>query len=231
MDVYAHEKEQIENIKAWWRENRWFILGGLLISAAVVFGWRYWQAHQLQQAEAASIRYEAVLLSARVGDAEAVQTRVVELQNEFSATPYAALGSLRHAAMLVEAGDYEAAAKSLRWAMEKSSDKELAKVARLRLARVELQRGETDAALAVLADANGGKFQPLFDEVRGDVLLVKGDRDGARAAYENALATLDPQMGDRELVQKKLRNVALPTDVIAVGQSSGNSSVDGEGQE
>lgn len=214
MDVYTHEKEQIENIKAWWRENRWYIIAGLVISAALVGGWRYWQEHRQQQAEAASIRYEQLQTQATAGNIESVQERVKELQNDYSGTPYAALGTLRLAALQTRSGDYQAAADSLRWAMQNTDDNELAKVAQLRLARVLLQRQDADAALGELASMKPGKFGALYEEVRGDALLAKGDRDAARLAYEAALAAMEPGLGDRELVERKLQNVRLPAEVL-----------------
>lgn len=210
------EKEQLEAIKAWWQENRWYIISGLLISAAIVGGWRYWQEHKVQQAEAASVRYEAVLLNARLGDTDAVRSRVDELRKDYSRTPYASLASLRLAAMQVNEGDFRAAANALRWAMDNTSDDELAKVARLRLARVQIQLGDTDAAMQLLARGKPGKFSALYEEARGDALMAAGDREGARSAYETALANMEPQLGDPDQLRRKLRNVDLPREVIAV---------------
>lgn len=214
MDVYTHEKEQIESIKAWWRENRWYILGGLVISAALVGGWRYWQEYRQQQAEAASVQYEQLETQATAGNVESVQERATELQNSFSGTPYAALGTLRLAALQLRNGDYQAAADSLRWAANNTDDKELAQVARLRLARVLVQQQDTQAALGELASLKPGKFRALHEEIRGDALLASGDREAARLAYEAALAAMEPGLGDRELVQRKLQNVSVPAEVL-----------------
>ena len=217
MDVYSHEKEQIESIKAWWRENRWYIIAGLVISAVVVGGWRYWQEWRQQQAEAASLVYEQLLTSAATADASEVGERVRTLQEEYAATPYAALGTLRLAAVRVEGGDFDGAADALRWVMENADDPELGLVARLRLARVLLQQQDIVGAPRALDVASEGKFAALFEELRGDAFLLTGDRDDARLAYEAALAAMEPGLGDRRLVEMKLENLALPTDALAAG--------------
>lgn len=214
MDVYAHEKEQIEGIKTWWQENRWYIVGGLVVSAALVGGWRWWLAEQQAQAEAASLKYEAVITQASTGAMDALKTNVTELQNDYSGTPYASLASLKLAAAQVEAGDYAAAADSLRWVMDNTDDDELVLVARLRLARVLFQQGDFAGVHAALDVANAGKFGALFEEVRGDAFLAAGDRDNARVAYEAALAAIEPGIGDSRRVQMKLDNLAMPFDTL-----------------
>ena len=61
----------------------------------------------------------------------------------------------------------------------KATDPRLALTARLRLARVQVDQNQADAALATLAGPEAGAFAPRFAEVRGDALLAKGDRAGA----------------------------------------------------
>lgn len=216
----AHEKEQIEEIKEWWRENRWYILAGLAISIAIVAGWRYWQEYRQEQSEAASLQYEQMLSQAEAGDVTALQGAVQELQQDYSGTPYAALASLKLAAEFVKAQDFSSAVEPLRWAMENTDDDELALVARARLARVMLQNNEPQQSLALLDDATPGKFAALYSELRGDALLHAGDGDAARTAYETALAATEPGLGDRQLLQMKIDNVAMPVAKAATPETS-----------
>lgn len=210
----AHEQEQIESIKTWWQENRWYILGGLLISAVIVGGWRYWLEHERQQAEVASLQYENVITQSRMADFAALETSVRELQEDFSGTPYASLATLKLAAAQVDAGNHDAAEESLRWVMDNTDDDELALVARLRLARVLLQQEDFAAVHATLDIADDGKFSALFDELRGDAFVGAGDLENARTAYESALAAMESAPGDRNLVQMKLDNLAMPFDTL-----------------
>ena len=47
-------------------------------------------------------------------------------------------------------------------------------------------QGQYDKALATLGTADMGRHQSAYLEARGDVLLAKGDQQGALAAYEAA---------------------------------------------
>ncbi|HEX7047585.1 MAG TPA: tetratricopeptide repeat protein [Gammaproteobacteria bacterium] len=211
----AHEQEQIEGIKAWWRENRWYILGGLVISAVAVGGWRMWLQQQQELAEAASLKYENVITQSNLADLDALESSIEELQAEYSDTPYASLGTLKLAAAQVDADDFAAAADSLRWVVENTDDPQLALVARLRLARVLLQQGDFAAVHKALDVADAGEFTALYEELRGDAFLAVNDRDNARKSYEAALAAMDSAApGDRSLVQMKLDNLAMPIDSL-----------------
>lgn len=213
MDVYAHEKEQIEGIKAWWRENRWYIAGGLVVAALAVGGWRMWLEHQQQQAEAASLKYEDVITRAATGETDALRAVVAELQTEFGGTPYAALATLKLAAAEAETDNYHGAAAALRWVIDNTADDELALVARLRLGRVHFQQDKLADVHRVLDVSRAGKFEPLFEELRGDAFLAAGDRDNARTAYEASLAAMEPG-ADTRGVQMKIDNLAMPVDAL-----------------
>src|SRR5690606_39120779 len=144
-------------------------------------------------------------------------------------TPYATLGNLRLAALEVESGDFEAAAETLRWAMENSRDKELGLVARLRLARVQLELGKYDEAIALVSGQQTTAFRALFEEVRGDALLLKDDREGARAAYEAALAAASTAAADAQRIERKRQNVQLPLDVLAASGTAAQEAETGQG--
>jgi predicted negative regulator of RcsB-dependent stress response len=58
LDEFLSEKEQLERIRAWWRENGWYLVGGAVLGALLLFGWNRYRAHELQQAELASALYD-----------------------------------------------------------------------------------------------------------------------------------------------------------------------------
>src|SRR5437588_299906 len=69
---------------------------------------------------------------------------------------------------------------------ENSKDRDLALVARLRLARVQIAQGKTDGALATLNAAQPGAFAAQYHEVRGDAYYAKGDKTAALKEYRSA---------------------------------------------
>ena len=69
--------------------------------------------------------------------------------------------------------------------MEHTKDAELALVARLRLARVQIAQKKPDAALATLNGLKAGAFEPRYHEVLGDAYYAKGDKaDCAEGIHE-----------------------------------------------
>ena len=64
MDVYKTEDEQWEAVRQWWRENGMSAVFGIVLGLGAIFGWRWWQTHQIEQAEAASGIYQTALKAA-----------------------------------------------------------------------------------------------------------------------------------------------------------------------
>jgi predicted negative regulator of RcsB-dependent stress response len=108
------------------------------------------------------------------------------------------------------------AVTDLKTVVDNSEDAALVQIAKLRLARVFIQLGRFDDALALLDVGKAGSFAEQVNEVRGDVLLAKGDSSGARAAYEAAIAAAqagDPRRatGGNEYLQLKLQELGPPS--------------------
>jgi len=110
------------------------------------------------------------------------------LIEEHASTTYAEFARLTLAKLKVEAGDLEAAKLRLEEEVKQGHDETLKELARLRLARVLLARGEADAGLALLkgTESSVGKFSALFEEVRGDLLSAAQRPEEARIAYQKA---------------------------------------------
>ena len=46
VDEFLSEKEQIEEIRSWWRENGWYLVGGAIIGIAALLGWNRYGVYQ-----------------------------------------------------------------------------------------------------------------------------------------------------------------------------------------
>ena len=228
MDEYMSEKEQVEALRQWWNENGRYVIAGLVIGVAGVLGWQRWQVHQDQVAQAASDSYVAVELAAAAGDAESAASLAASLRESYPRTAYAAQAALMAAKAWVDAVEHARAATELAWAMDNTGDVALSRVARLRLARVQLSMGEVAAADATLDTDDEGAFAPLFAEVRGDVAYARGDLDAARAAYQRAMDGMVQGVGDRQSVEMKLHDATLVT-VSGEGMGTADVSDDQEG--
>jgi predicted negative regulator of RcsB-dependent stress response len=134
-------------------------------------------------------------------------TLVEELNREYDWTPYAALATLIAARVQVDANELDKAAASLKSVMDKAPDDEIRLIARMRLGRVQAAQGKYDDALATLKVAEPGEFATRLADVRGDVLLAKGDRAGALREYQSARAGENNGRIDFELLDLKIRDL------------------------
>ena len=56
MDDLLSEKEQLDQIRAWWKEFGGYVIGGLGLGIAVLVGWNYYQDSRLDAQLAGSAR-------------------------------------------------------------------------------------------------------------------------------------------------------------------------------
>jgi predicted negative regulator of RcsB-dependent stress response len=201
------EAEQLEQAKSWLKSNAIWIIAGIAIGAGGLGGWRWYQERRDTQAEAASARYEELVDAFSRRDNVRGTALLEELNREYAWTPYASLGTLIAARVQVEANELDKAAASLKSVMDNTKDDELKMVARLRLARVQSAMGKHDEALATLKVDNPGEFAPRIADARGDVLLAKGDRDGALREYTAARASGNDGRIDVDMLDLKIRDL------------------------
>ena len=198
------EREQLDQVRRWIRENAPWALAGVLIGVGALVGWQQWQAWQQRQSLAAGQKYSQALDALSRNDRDAAARLATQLRQDYARTPYADLAALALARYHVEYNQLADAERYLTDVMNGSHDQELRLVARLRLARVQRADGKPDLALATLAAAPAAAAQvAALAEVRGDALRDKGDRAGALAAYQAALAA-PPEAGvSRALLELK----------------------------
>ena len=213
MDEFLSEKEQIQQMRAWWRDNSWYLIGGLVVGVLSLFGWNRFNAFEESQAVAASAVYvdlrEAVFDDA-LGDA---RNYLEQLRESYPGSPYTDQGGLLIAVMRMDAGQMEGAGEDLRFVMDETSDPELSMIARLRLARVLMHQEAYPDALAIL-DVDPGFFSGRFNEVRGDVYVALSDPESARNAYNAALTAQVSDQVDRNLVQIKLESLPESENIM-----------------
>lgn len=208
MATHYDDEAQVDQLKAWWKENWLALVGGLGLGLGAIFGWQGYQHMSESRMTGAAQLYNDLNKATQDDRADAVSETRNLLVAEFSGTPYAALAQLQAAKAAVARGDHAAAREALDWVVSQGSDPGLQALARLRRARVDLQLGDADAALAALAEPPAG-FEGLYLELRGDVLLVQGDQDGARQAYDAALAALAADAPYRDLLTRKRNDLNM----------------------
>lgn len=204
MSIYDSDTEQLDTLKRWWKANGRAVLVGLALGLFGVLAWTYWRSYTATQAEEASWRYGQLVALIEAQDYAQAERHGSRLIEEFPESGYAELASLLLAQAAVQAKDLELAKRHLQWAMEHAEGLEIARVARLRLARLLLHEHAYAEAMALIDGIEADSFVAPYEEVRGDLLTAQGNREAARAAYQKALAALPPFGTNRERLQMKI---------------------------
>jgi predicted negative regulator of RcsB-dependent stress response len=200
VEEYLSERQQIEQVKTWVKENAAWAIGGLVIGFAVLFGVKQWNAYTERKAQGGAEQYQQMLQALSRNDTAGADKVNKTLHDDFSRTPYGDLADLAYVRFDVEGGRLDAAATRLQSVLKTSRDPELTIVARMRLARVQAALGKYDDALKTLGDTQG----PAFDDLRGDVLFQKGDRAAAVAAWNAVLGVPEQRGVDRQIIELKI---------------------------
>ncbi|WP_241574098.1 YfgM family protein [Vibrio parahaemolyticus] len=190
MELYDTEEQQVEAIKNWWKENGKAVIIGAVVGLGGLFGWRYYQDTVIQASETASQSYTTAMntLQEKGVDAQSDVQAFIE-SNEVK--EYSVLAALQLAKAQVEAKDFTAALEQLKWAQSNTKDAALSPLISYRIARIETEMGNFDAANTELGKVTDTAWAGRIAELRGDIALRQGDKDAAYAAYTEAQQAAD----------------------------------------
>jgi len=212
VSVHLSEEEQLESLKRWWKENGLQTVLMVVLVTGGWFGWQFWQDFKREQAEAASLQYiEMMDIAASSATSEEQLAKYSHLahtlKDYYADSHYAHFAALLLARQAVDQNDLETAKQELEWVLENSTDEALEQIVRLRLARVQVELGEVDAALELL-EKPSESFVSIYAEARGDFYLLENETEAARAAYQSALDSLGARdAGARSVLEMKINQV------------------------
>ncbi len=222
MDEFLSEAEQWERAKGWLRTYSPWILAGVVVALGGLAGWNWWQERQNRLGVEASARYEQMTDALQKNDPTRAKAVAASLEKDFPDSPYVDQAHFFEARLAVEANDLAKAETLLKGVMDRTKDDQLAYIARLRLARVQLAQNKPDEARATLDAKPAGAFEARFHEVRGDVLFAKGEKSGALKEYLSALAGSDGRSVDTQSLQLKINDLkAEAPATAATAQANG----------
>ena len=222
MATYASDDEQLDALKNWWQDNGTSLLTGIAVVLAIFFGAQRWQNSTEANSGAASALYQQIadLALAKMSQAVteddllAAQTSYSQLKTDHDSSIYTRYAALIMARFQAELSHLDAAEAELQWILDnpklsllKSADEELFLITRLRLAKIKLALGQPQAAIDLLKAEDAGSFAAVYAELEGDALLSLGDREGAKAAYQRALAAITN--GNPVLLNLKLQDLGV----------------------
>lgn len=189
MEIYETEEEQVEALKRWWKENGQATITGVIVGIAIILGWNFWQNYKQDRNLQASALYEQLLAASEAGKNESGEKIAQRIDEQFKETAYSTYAKLIQAKIKVEQNDLDAAERILKETVA-SADTELSHVARLRLIRILLAKGEYEQGLQLIAEVDPGKlagFSGAYDELKGDLYVALNSPGEARTAYQSAL--------------------------------------------
>ncbi|WP_343291180.1 YfgM family protein [Vibrio harveyi] len=190
MELYDTEEQQVEAIKDWWKENGKAVIIGAVVGLGGLFGWRYYQDSVIQASEAASQSYTTVMNSLQTKGADA-QADIQAFIDSNKVKEYSVLAALQLAKVQVDAKDLSAALEQLKWAQSNTKDAALTPLISYRIARIEAEMGNFDAANAELGKVTDAAWTGRIAELRGDIALRQGDKEAAYTAYTEAQQAAD----------------------------------------
>lgn len=209
MDDLISEKEQIEQIRAWWSEYGGYVIGGLGLGILLLAGWSYWQNSKLEAELAGSSMYETLTNHVVEGNLEAAQVVAGDLAATYGNTPYAGQARLAMARLYMNQNRDQDAVNVLQELLDSTAGEELKGVARARLARILLYQGNAQAVVDLLEGQASGAFAAIYNDLLGDAYDALGRHADAQEAYQAAM--LDPMSQatiDQQMVQWKSLDVA-----------------------
>ncbi|EPQ0971754.1 YfgM family protein [Citrobacter farmeri] len=206
MEIYENENDQVDAIKRFFAENGKALAVGVILGVGALVGWRYWNSHQTESARSASLAYQTVVSTLSAGKAEDLSA--AEKFATDNKNTYGALASMELAQQFVDQNQLEKAAAQLQQGLAATSDENLKAVITLRLARVQVQLKQADTALKTLESVKGEGWAAIVADLRGEALLSKGDKQGARSAWEAGVkSNASPALS--EMMQMKINNLSI----------------------
>lgn len=208
------EQEQLEELKAWWKDYGKLVILGVTLGALVVAGIQGWRYYRHSQSLAAVALYEQLEQAERAGDRKKVRDIAGEIVARYSSTPYGAFAALSAARVSFEGGDLAAAKSQLTWVVEHARRDELRDIARLRLAGVLLDEKNYAEALKLVEAKPVDSMAGLYADLKGDVLVAQGKSADARNAYQLALDRSETGSPYRATLQLKLDSLGDATPAV-----------------
>lgn len=212
MDDLLSEKEQIEQMRAWWSDYGYYVIGGVILGAAILFAINYYQSSVRDAQLQASALYDTLtdhIVDGRVDAAEAVAG---QLSGDYADTAYAPQAHLAMARLYMDQNRDQDAVDTLREVLAGEASAAFKHVARLRLARILLYQDRADEVVAMLEGQTADAFAARYAETLGDAYNALGRHGEARDAYQQALS--EPNQAatiDQSFVQLKLLDLPIDT--------------------
>ncbi len=216
------EQEQLDSLKAFWKQWGNLITWLLVIVLGSIAGWNGWQQYQRSQAGKAGAMFDELDRAVQAADADKAARVFADLKERYPRTAFAQQAGLFAAKLLYDKSKADDAVAALQWVSANAVEDEYKAVANLRLAGIQAERKQYDEALKTVAAVTQPAFAALAADRRGDILMAQGKRDDAKAAFETAFKGMPQTMEYRQIVEAKLNTLgaAAPAEPASAAAST-----------
>jgi len=203
------EEERLENIKQFWQEYRWTIIGGVVLGACMIGGWTGWQEYSRIQQESASTIFQKVAVAVVAGDADVAEQSAQELLEKHAGTSYAATAQILLARSRFESEDAQGAKDVLRDVLNSTDESSIEHLARIRLAQILIEQSEFQETLDLLDLSDLGGADSQYHELRGDAYRGLNQIERAHEEYQLSMDHLSPTSQYSPILAMKLNDTKI----------------------
>jgi predicted negative regulator of RcsB-dependent stress response len=219
MSVYMTETEQLEAIKKWWKRYNNIIIVVLSFLLLAISGYKYWYWHQQKISQQASTTYEHLMVAFSNQDNKAVRGYANQLLKDYEQTVYADAAHLTLAKLYVAKEKYAKAQEELEHVAIHSNVFILQQVAKIRLARLFAARQSYDKALKELDKVSHFTYQPVVNELRGDIYAATGHYKEAVLSYRKAISEAQKNGMGNLFLEMKTNELAARTQSMNIDET------------
>lgn len=198
------EQEQLDTLKAWWKQYGNLVTWILVVALSSYAAWTGWGNYQNSQSAQASKLYDELQKSVDAKDNVKVQRTATDLIEKFTRTSYAPMAALYAAKSAFDSGDLKTAKTQLHWVLEHSRVDEYKAMAKLRLAGIALDEKAYEDGLTFLSGEFSEELAGLVFDRKGDIYLAQNKFAEAKIAYQTALGKIKDKNPGYKLIQIKL---------------------------
>ncbi|MBC7404929.1 MAG: tetratricopeptide repeat protein [Cytophaga sp.] len=211
------EQEQLDTIKAWWKQYGNLVTWLLVVIVSAYAAWTGWGSYQNGRSVQASQLYDELQRSVAAKDNVRVQRAASDLMEKFTRTSYAPMAALSAAKSALDSNDLKTAKLQLSWIIEHSNADEFNALARLRLAGIFLDEKAYDDGLSLLSGKFPDEFTGNVFDRKGDIYAAQNKIAEARVAYQVAMEKVKEKNPGRKLIQIKFDAVGgVDSNKVAV---------------
>lgn len=216
--IYRMDLRRAAGLSQGWKHYRSDRIKGLISVLVVLLGvagvLQYTRLQTAREARAASLIYDKMINAMQGNHPSEGLDYADTIMRDYKKTTYASLAAFMAAKEAVSKAQWDKALEHFQFVLSHTPKGSFADITRLRMASILTQQKNYTEALAILAQIKPESYLPLVEELKGDIYVLKQERDKAREAYAKAMQALPmgaPLTGRLQLKQIEV-GFAQPSD-------------------